>query len=212
MSNPPHHASEGLALTRHIALLAATLLLALTAFVGVGAAASAAQGAKHDATPCWKVLTNDAFDGKVDGIYPTATYGEAVKHLPTDVQSYSTIAQVITQARQDALQQAGTGVKPDPARCGFVLGSAGSGTGTTGNANGNGNDKGPIPGVIDSVGSGSADSFPVALIVIAGIAVVLLLGGGAGFLLRRKQRHQQELEQASGTSPGSDDGTRELTP
>lgn len=160
------------------------------------------------------MLTNDAFDGKVDGIYPTATYGEAVKHLPTDVQSYSSIAQVITQARQDALQQAGKGVKPDPARCGFVLGSAGSGAGTTGNANGNGNgnDKGPIPGVIDSVGSGSADSFPVALIVIAVIAVVLLLGGGAGFLLRRRQRQQQELEQASGASTDSDDGTRELTP
>jgi len=210
LSNPPHHASEGLALTRHIALLAATLLLALTAFAGVGAAASAAHGAQHDATPCWKVLTNDAFDGKVDGIYPTATYGEAVKHLPTDVQSYSSIAQVITQARQDALQQAGKGVKPDPARCGFVLGSAGSGAGTTGNANGN--DKGPIPGVIDSVGSGSADSFPVALIVIAVIAVVLLLGGGAGFLLRRRQRQQQELDQASGASSDGDDGTRELTP
>lgn len=204
-----HHASEGLALTRRIALLAATLLLALTAFAGVAAAGSATHGAKHDATPCWKVLTNDAFDGKVDGIYPTATYGEAVRHLPTDVQSYSTIAQVITQARQDALQQAGKGVKSDPARCGFALGKAGSGTGTTGKANGN--DKGPIPGVIDSVGSGSADSFPVALIVIAVIAAVLLLGGGVGFLLRRKQRQQQELEQASGNSPGSDNGPRELT-
>lgn len=150
------------------------------------------------------MLTNDAFDGTVDGIYPVGVYGEAVKHLPTDVQSYSTIADVINRARQDALQKQGEGVKADPARCGFALGAAGSdttGTGTTGS----GGDKGPIPGFIDKTGSDSADGFPVALIVIAVVAGLLVLGGAAGFLVRRRQRRQGDLDAASGAGSRGDD-------
>ena len=175
-------------------------------------AASTVKGKGTEATPCWKVLTNDAFDGKVDGIYPLATYGNAVNHLPTDIQSYSTIAEVINLARQDSLRQRGKGVKADPNHCGFALGSSGGTAGST--TGGGGEGKGPIPGVIDSVGADKADSFPVALIAIAAIAGLLVLGGGAGFLLRRNQRRQAELEAASDSSPadGADDGPRELNP
>lgn len=188
--------------------------------------------------PCWKILTNDAFDGKVDGIYPLPIYAQALNHLPTDVQSYSTIADVISRARQVALQERGKGVIADPAHCGYELkkggttggtpskttggsdggsspgvttgpGSGGSSAGgaTTGGAGpssgGSSGDTsgGLIPGVIDKVGSNKADSFPVALIVIAAIAGLLLLGGGAGFLLRRRQRDLLELDAATGGAP-----------
>ena len=171
-------------------------------------ARGSAPGQSKAATPCWKVLTNDAFDGKVDGLYPAKTYGEAVSHLPTDVQSYSTIAEVIGRARQAALQQAGKGVKADPARCGFALGAKDGTNGVTGG--GGGDSKGPIPGVIDKVGSDNADSFPIALIVIAAIAGLLVLGGGAGYLVRRRQRSQAELAAASSTAQSDDD--RPTTP
>ena len=148
----------------------------------------------------------------MDGLYPLAVYGEAVKHLPTDVQSYSTIADVINRARQDAAQRAGKGEKGDPARCGFAVGAKGGGT--SGSGSGDGGDKGPIPGLIDKTGSDSADGFPVALIVIAVVAALLVLGGGAGFLVRRKQRQQGELEAASGSGGHDDDprSPRQLNP
>jgi LPXTG-motif cell wall-anchored protein len=189
--------------------------------------------------PCWKVLTNDAFfDNKVDGIYPVAAYGEALGHLPTDTRSYSTLADVIDEARAGALRQIGRGVKPDPSRCGYPLpkkraaggtltsagtgttGSSSSGTpiggnGTGGNSSGgsSSSDNGPIPGLIDKVGSESATSFPIALIVIAAIAGLLLLGGGAGFIVRRRQRDQAELDAANGGSQsGLGSGHPELEP
>lgn len=156
------------------------------------------------------MLTNDAFDGKVDGLYPVAVYGEAIKHLPTDVQSYSSISNVIDRARQDAVQQAADGKKADPARCGFALGA--SGGSSAGSTNGGG-DKGPIPGIISKGGSGSADGFPVALIVIAVVAALLVAGGIVGFLVRRRQRSHLELEAASGsTPPDIEHGPRELEP
>lgn len=210
------------ALIRRSAIVFVAAGLVLLAVVASAGARGEATGQKKAAPPCWKVLTNDAFDGTVDGLYPLATYGEAVKHLPTDVQSYSTIADVIARARQSALQKRGEGIKADPARCGYALGSTSGSPGTTtgggsrngGSGNGgagtttgggSGNGKGPIPGVIDSVGSDNADSFPVALIAIAAIAGLLVLGGGAGFLVRRRQRHQAELEAASGATPADDD-------
>ena len=181
----------------------------LTFVVAAGTASAQRQSAQrsHEATPCWKVLTNDAFDGKVDGIYPSAVYGEAIQHLPTDVQSYSTIADVITRARQAALQQAGKGVKADPARCGYAFGDKSGGASNTGG----GTSDGLVPGVIDK-GASSADGFPVALIVIAIVAALLVLGGGAGFIVRRRQRSQAELDAASGLSGADDDGPRELGP
>lgn len=184
-------------------------LLALLATASVAGAHSHAPGKQKTAPPCWKVLTNDAFDGKVDGLYPLPTYSEAVSHLPIDAQSYSTIAEVIGRARQSALQQAGKGIKPDPARCGFALGATGGTTGST-TGNGGSDGKGPIPGVIDKVGSDNADSFPIALIVIAAIAGLLVLGGGAGYLVRRRQRSQAELAAASSTAQSDDD--RPTTP
>ena len=179
------------------------------------------------------MLTNDAFDGNVDGLYPLPTYGEAIAHLPIDAQSYSTIANVIDLARQTALQQAGKGVKADRARCGYALaaksgptsgtstgrgtttGGGGTTTGrggtTTGRGTTTGGDssgsKGPFPDVIHKFGPNNADSFPLALIVIAAIAGLLVLGGGVGYVVRRRQRErgQAELEAGPGSTPSDDD-------
>lgn len=172
------------------------------------------------------MLTNDAFDGKVDGLYPLAIYGEAIAHLPVDAQSYSNIANVIDIARQTALQQAGKGAKADRARCGYALAAktdptsgtstgrgtttggggttTGRGTTTAGGTSSSGS-RGPFPGVIDTFGPSKADSFPLALIVIAAIAGLLVLGGGAGYVVRRRQRGQAELEAGSGSTPSDDD-------
>jgi len=54
--------------------------------------------------PCWKTLINDWYDGRIDKIYAPPCYREAVKHLPTDVQAYSSAKDDILRALQDSLQ------------------------------------------------------------------------------------------------------------
>jgi len=41
------------------------------------------------AAPCWKLLLNDWYDGTINNVYPIPCYHQAIDHLPTDVQVYS---------------------------------------------------------------------------------------------------------------------------
>src|SRR5437764_13995998 len=54
------------------------------------------------ATPCWKALLNDWYDGRIDGTYPRHCYQDALKHLPPDVETYSSARDDIERALQSA--------------------------------------------------------------------------------------------------------------
>jgi hypothetical protein len=58
--------------------------------------------------PCWKKLLNDWYDGKIDKIYPLPCYHEAIKHLPADVEVYSS-------AKDDILNALAAAAKKKPA-------------------------------------------------------------------------------------------------
>ena len=58
--------------------------------------------------PCWKKLLNDWYDGKIDKIYPLPCYHEAIKHLPADVEVYSS-------AKDDILNALAAAAKKQPA-------------------------------------------------------------------------------------------------
>ena len=79
-------------------LLRATLLLALVA----GAAPATAPAA----APCWKQLLNDWYDGHIDKTYNAGCYREALKHLPTDVEVYSSARSDIQRALAAAVATA----------------------------------------------------------------------------------------------------------
>ncbi len=55
------------------------------------------------ATPCWKLLLNDWYDGRIDQTYPVHCYKDALKHLPSDVQTYSSAHDDILRALQSAI-------------------------------------------------------------------------------------------------------------
>src|SRR5262245_15305859 len=84
-------------------LLKAALVTALVAAAFVGASVHAPRA--QAAIPCWKVLLNDWYDGRIDHVYPVHCYRDALRHLPTDVSTYSSARDDITRALQSAIAQ-----------------------------------------------------------------------------------------------------------
>jgi hypothetical protein len=171
--------------------------LAACAFVaGLGRPAPAA------ASPaCWKTLLNDWYDGRIDRIYAHRCYQAALKHLPDDIDTYSSARDDILRALQSARVKARRrGAKLGPntliAPTGGPDGSASRGhttttTTTTVVVAGRKQQKG-LSGLADDLDSGSASSVPVPLLVLGGLALVLVAAGGAGLVIKRIQERRSE--------------------
>src|SRR5436190_12607441 len=112
---------------RNIATLFLLAVCALILGLAVGAAPASAKGKP----PCWKTLINDWYDGRIDGTYPIHCYREALQHLPTDVDTYSSARDDIKQALQKRITQ-GSGATQT------THGSGGGGAGPAGGGGGNG--------------------------------------------------------------------------
>ena len=72
------------------------ILLATLAVVGATVAVSPAPAAA--ASPCWKKVVDDWFDGHIEGIYAPHCYRQALRHLPADARAYTTAAGDIERA------------------------------------------------------------------------------------------------------------------
>jgi hypothetical protein len=184
---------------------AAKTLLRLTLAVcvlGLGAAGTTASTA-FAASPCWKQLINDWYDGRIDKTYEVHCYRDAIKHLPADVKTYSDAYDVISRALTDATRGK-KNVDPNmavPPPGGGDTGNGDGGTGTgTGGSGGSGGSLGGGSGPTEppgdhrflndatgKLGSDRADSVPIPLLVLAGLAVLLVAAGGAGLVARRIQ-------------------------
>ena len=157
-----------------LAILAATL-------VAIGAATSPPTAAA--ATPCWKALVNDWFDGKIDHVYPQWCYQQALGHLPRDVEYYSDAKDAITAAMRDAARQHKK-VDYDPNNPTFGGGGPGAPGGGGGPESGGG---GAIQRVIGWLGPSSADAVPLPLLILAAVALLLLAAAGGSVLSKRLQ-------------------------
>src|SRR3954452_17962419 len=92
---PPRNDASGRA-SRIGASPVKPLLVVLAAALAVAAFDTAAPAGA--ATPCWKALINDWFDGQIDHVYPVACYYAALGHLPKDVKYSSTAKEDILAA------------------------------------------------------------------------------------------------------------------
>jgi hypothetical protein len=147
------------------------------------------------ATPCWKVLLNDWYDGRIDGTYPRHCYNDALKHLPADVSTYSSAHDDILRALQSAIakqKKAGQAVgantpivPPKPPKGGS---GAGGGTSTT-DTTPTGRKQGT--GLADKLNPGSPSSLPVPLLILGGLALILVAAGGVGLVAKRVQARRQ---------------------
>jgi hypothetical protein len=150
------------------------------------------------ATPCWKALLNDWYDGRIDNTYPIHCYSDALKHLPADVQTYSSAHDDILRALQNAkseLKRKGTKITPDT----LVPPAAKPPTKRTGNGTTTGSQTtttqppgrkppgGGLPSAVDKVNHSSPSSVPLPLIVLGALALLLIAAGGIGLLVKRRQ-------------------------
>ena len=148
--------------------------LAATLALTVAAAPASAK------TPCWKVVISDWYvDGRVDGTYPIPCYEQAIQNLPDDVRSYADAASEIRRAMLDRLRH-----KDQPANAGSGKRKAAP---VVFSKNGGEPPKGLVSRLIDKIGPSNADSVPLPLLVLAGIAFLLLAAAGGSFLARRIQ-------------------------
>jgi len=144
------------------------------------------------ATPCWKLLLNDWYDGTINNVYPIPCYHQAIDHLPTDVQVYSSARDDIQRALQQAIRaqktshHTVTSIQPgatQPGRTTSTSTSTSTGPATTTTKK----KKGPISKALRDITPGGADSFPLPLLILGLLAILLVLAGVGGMLWRRYQ-------------------------
>jgi hypothetical protein len=174
-------------LFRRLLLPAALLALVAAALLATAPAASA------KAKTCGEKVVDDWYgDGRVDEVFPTHCYLDAIRSLPVDVKDYSNAEEDIRRALAYARQH-----KPDPGPTGGPAptdtgGSVGAGP-TTDPV-----DDPTVPGVTtddpgsDTLATPGVDtsgpsSVPIPLLILGGLALLLLAAGGAGYLSRRAQ-------------------------
>lgn len=168
-------------LTPKTFVLLAVLAASLVALLAVPGRASAAP-------PCWKVLINDWYDGRIDRIYPRPCYREAIKHLPSDADIYSSARKDIERALQAAI----LGKPAPPNGSSGSSGGGGGGTGGTGGASGGTTpEETPISKALDSFRPQNADSAPIPLFILGGLALLLMAAGGAGVIARKIQARRE---------------------
>jgi hypothetical protein len=135
------------------------------------------------AAPCWKLLLNDWYDGTINNIYPIPCYHQAVNHLPTDVQVYSSARDDILRALQQAIAKQKTSKKAiTTIQPGATTPGRTTSTPTTTKKK-----TGPVTKVLKDITPGGADAFPLPLLILGLLAILLVLAGLGGMIWRRYQ-------------------------
>jgi hypothetical protein len=192
---------------RHGARLAlvifTTVLALLVSGVGVASAAPAAKSAAT--SECWLQVVNDWLDNnRVDRSYAIPCYTQAIKNLNAypDVQNYSSAADdihraMLAQIRRDRDAGAGgVGGASGGSGNGGDNGPTAPGDGSGSSGGSSGGDKGLFRSIADHIGPSDAQSIPLPLLVLGGLALLLLLTAGGTWLARRLQARRIAPEPA----------------
>jgi uncharacterized membrane protein YgcG len=156
--------------------------------VGTGSAAAATSASLQATDKCWLAVVNDWLDNnQVDQTYAIPCYTQAIQHLNQfpDVKGYSSAVDDIHNALLAAIRQ-------DRGSGGSSGGLGGPGGGSSGGGSSGGPNTGPGGGGplgtgIQKLGPTNAQSIPLPLLVLGGLAVLLLLSAGGTWLARRIQ-------------------------
>lgn len=145
------------------------LLLAL--IVALGAAVLTTDVSAADAkTACWKQVIEDWYDdGRLDQTYSPRCLNEARRHLPDDLEQYSSLDDEIMRARRAG---------------GRTLAGRG---GTTAQPSGPTVEPGDglFREAFSKTNPRNADSLPLPLLILAALALLLIAAGAAGLVSRK---------------------------
>lgn len=172
------------------ALAALAVSVALLS-AGVSSAAAAPAATEQATGGCWIAVVNDWLDNnRVDRAYAIPCYTQAIQHLNAypDVKNYSSATDDIQRALLAAIRQdrgSGPGAGPGPGGISDSGGGNAAGGGTAGGKGGGGG--GTSGGVLGSFSPSDAQSIPLPLIVLGGLALLLLAAAGATLVARRVQ-------------------------
>jgi hypothetical protein len=156
---------------------------------GVGVAAAAPAASLQPTNECWKSVVNDWLRNhpNIKGTYAIPCYTQAIQHLNSypDIKGYSSAPDDIQRALYAAIHQdrgngPGSGLGATPP--GSPGGQGNGGTGGTSNQN-----QGLWPSIANRLSPGNAQSVPLPLLVLAGLALLLLLAAAATWFARRMQ-------------------------
>jgi hypothetical protein len=162
-------------------------LILLTGLLAIAAAFGVTQPAQaRSMSTCSKALIHDWYvDGRVDKTYPVHCYREALKQIPEDQIIYGTLRDDLNRALQSVIRnhdghvEANTPVPP--------FGGGGGGAGGGGGSSGGGGGGGIFHWVANALGPSTADSIPIPLLVLGGLALALMAAAGISLLARRMQ-------------------------
>ena len=159
-------------------LILLALAAAITAALGVGTEPAQARSMSK----CSAALIHDWYvDGRVDKTYPVHCYREALKQIPEDQIIYWTLREDLNRALQATIRQHGGHVDGNTLVAPLPGGSSGDGPGT--GATGGG----VFHWLAKKLGPSTADSIPIPLLVLGGLAFTLMAAAGVSYLARRIQ-------------------------
>ena len=127
--------------------------------------------------PCWRQILNEWVDNRqISPAYPLHCYREAIAHVPEDLLVYTNIEDDINAARQQAARNAvRTLQNTEPPSQADRQRDPDQGLFTQG---------------FDKLGPDNADSMPLPLIILGGLALLLIAAGAGGLISRRFRTHR----------------------
>jgi hypothetical protein len=173
------------------------LLVSLLAVLAVAVPAQA-----HAAAPCRDKIFNDWYaDGKIASTYPHACYVDALRHIPTDADQYSSLRQDITAAMRAGILHAEGKDVPTQIGHGFaahnvLVSGAQSSTQSAPHdpspPTSSSSSQDPAPGgqTANAEAATSSSGAPLPVLALGGLALALVAAGaiGAGVKHARSRR------------------------
>jgi hypothetical protein len=151
-------------------------VLIVTAALVATAALAFGAGPASSASSCGSAVINDWYvDGTIDYQYPSKCYREALAKVPESQKIYSDLPDKLERGLRAALvREARGGVK-----------SATKTITQSGRQLSSHKKSGPIQQVLGELGPDRADSIPVPLMILAGVALLLIAAGATSVVVRR---------------------------
>src|SRR5438270_4850062 len=173
------------------------LLIATMALAGGVLGVGKAQACTF--STCSNALIHDWYvDGRVDKTYPVHCYREALKDIPEDQLIYGTLRDDLNRALQSVIRKHNGKVGPNTPVPGANDKNGGIGPLGGGN-NGGGKGGGLFGWLADKLGPSTADTIPIPLLVLGGLALTLMLAAAVSFFARRVQARRAATDP---TPPG----------